>query len=224
MIEINLLPKELQHKGFGFKPDKKLINVVIGGVAIAAVLLLFSYFFQIRKLNSIESEITQFQAQKAALAAEIEKVEEIEQKKAQILARRSAILILNKNREYWVTLLEDLVRRVPEYVWLSNVDQAPAVAAAQPATAQGQAQQPPPPAPKSTIEGYSFSLNALATFLVRLKKSELFNNIEISEIKLQETDKAKAYSFALTCNLAATKLEVSTTESAQASGVAGTQF
>jgi Tfp pilus assembly protein PilN len=225
MLEINLLPKELQRRRFGFKPDKKLINVIAGGVAIALVLFLYSYFFQITALNNLQDEITEYERQRAEYMKEIRKIEDIELKKTQILARQNAIMTLDTNRDYWVKLLEDLVRRVPEYVWITTFDQATAVAApAAPPPGQPNTPRATAGSAKTKINGYSFSLNSLATFLIRLKKSETFNDIEITSIKLQETDKAKAYSFELTCNLVSPGLKVATTETAPQTATAGTQF
>ena len=128
----------------------------------------------------------------------------------------SAIQLLDQNRSYWVKLLQDLVRRVPDYVWLSNIEQNPMVGSTKP----GQTKV----VTKSVIEGYSFSVNAFATFLVRLKKSDMFSNIEITSIKLQETEQAKAYSFSLICNFGMSELPVAAAETAQSAPATGTQF
>ncbi len=218
MIEINLLPKELQYKRFALSVDKNVVFIIVGGLVIAGLLAAYSFVFQTSKLGSLQNDIIQAEEETARYSAEIQKIEDITLKKAQILARMSAIQLLDQNRDYWVVFLEDLVRRVPEYVWLTSVVQNPAAGATagapgtQPATA------------KSTVEGYSFSLNAFATFLIRLKKSDLFNDIELTSIRLEETDKAKAYSFKITCNFAAQKLPAATVETAQQAPAAGTQF
>jgi Tfp pilus assembly protein PilN len=218
MIEINLLPKELQYKRFALSVDKNVVFVIVGGLAIAALLAVYSFVLQAGKLSSLENDILQAENETAKYSAEIQKIEDISLKKTQILARMSAIQLLDQNRNYWVKLLEDLVRRVPDYVWLTSVEQNPAAGArsgtpgAQPAVA------------KSTIDGYSFSLNAFATFLVRLKKSDMFHDIELVSIKLEETDQAKAYSFKITCDFAMPELPAATTETAQSAPAAGTQF
>jgi Tfp pilus assembly protein PilN len=216
MIEINLLPKELQGRRFGFTVDKNVIFILVGGLAIAGLLAAYSFVFQTGKLGALNKDIMQAQTETARYSEEIRKIEDISLKKTQILARMSAIQILDQNRNYWVTLLEDLVRRVPEYVWLTSMEQSPAVGTA--AGAQGAA------GPKSVINGYSFSLNAFATFLIRLKKSDLFYNIELTSIKLEETDQAKAYSFKITCNFVTQEQPPATSETAQTAPVTGTQF
>jgi type IV pilus assembly protein PilN len=219
MIEINLLPKELQHRRFGITVDKNVIIILVGGLAIAGLLAAYSFVFQTGKVRALNKDIMQAQTETARYSEEIQKIEDISLKKTQILARMSAIQILDQNRNYWVTLLEDLVRRVPEYVWLTSLEQNPAVrATAGAAGAQAAA------GPKSVINGYSFSLNAFATFLIRLKKSDLFYNIELTSIKLEETDQAKAYSFKITCNFVTQELPPATSETAQTAPVTGTQF
>ncbi len=219
MIEINLLPKELQYKRFGFSINKNIIYLIISGLAITAMLVAYSFVFQAKKIMSLEDEIMMAQSETAKYAEEINRIEDITVKNTQIVARKTAIQVLDQNRNYWVKLLEDLVRRVPEYVWLTNVEQNPQVGMVQTGGAQGQAQ-----AANSIIEGYSFSLNAFATFLVRLKKSEVFRDVELTSIKLQETDKAKAYFFKLTCNFAMPEMPKATVETAQSPPAAGTQF
>ena len=216
MIEINLLPKELQSKRFGFSIDKNVIFIIIGGLVITSILVVYSFVFQVNKISGLEAEIKQAQEETARYAEEIQRIEEISLKKKQILARMSAIQLLDQNRSYWVKLLEDLIRRVPDYVWLSNIEQNPMVGSTKP----GQTKV----VTKSVIEGYSFSVNAFATFLVRLKKSDMFSNIEITSIKLQETEEAKAYSFSLICNFAMPELPVAAAETAQSAPAAGTQF
>ncbi|OGC89793.1 MAG: hypothetical protein A2W25_02820 [candidate division Zixibacteria bacterium RBG_16_53_22] len=201
MIEINLLPKDLQRKRFSFKLDKNIVVTLSACLAFIAVMAAYSFVFQASKYAKLEKQLAISKAETEKYAPEIAKIEEISRKKDQILSRMSSIQLLDRNREYWVTLMEDLAGRIPEYVWLTNVKQAPAVVQAVTQPGQPAAPTPPPPAVKSSLEGYSFSLNALATFLVRLKKSDFFENIEIASIKLQDVEKVKAYNFKLNCNL-----------------------
>jgi Tfp pilus assembly protein PilN len=138
----------------------------------------------------------------------------------------SSIQSLDRNREYWVALMQDLAERVPEYVWLTLVKQAPSVPLTLPTPPNQAAPKPVIVAATaaSSIEGYSFSLNALATFLIRLKKSDMFDNIGLSSVKLQEIEKINAYSFKLTCNFMSTWGSRADTETAQAAGSQVNQF
>lgn len=213
MIEINLLPKDLQRRRLSFKLDKNIVLALSTCVGLLAVMLLYSYVFQAGEYSSLDKELATARAETARYAPEIAKIDEISKKKEQILARMSSIQVLDRNREYWVSLMGDLAGRVPEYVWLTAIKQAPRAVA--PANASTGAPAPPP-AGKSSIEGYSFSLNALATFLVRLKKSSYFDQVEIASIKLQELDKASAYNFKLNCDLVSEVVQNLDVQTAQA--------
>jgi Tfp pilus assembly protein PilN len=200
MIEINLLPRDLRRKRFSFKLEKGIVVALSAALALIAVMAAYSFVFQAGKYTKLEKQLAQAKAETEKYAPEIAKIDEIGRRKEQILARMSAVQVLDRDREYWVTLMEDLAGRVPEYVWLTNVRQAPKVVQAV-AQTPGATPTPPPTAAKSTLEGYSFSLNSLATLLVRLKKSDFFDNIEIASIKLQDVEKTRAYNFKLNCDL-----------------------
>jgi Tfp pilus assembly protein PilN len=227
MIEINLLPKDLKRGRLSFKLDRNLVMAFSGAAALLGVMLIYSFFFQQRTISSLEKQLAISKAETSKYTSEIVKIDEIGKKKEQILARMTTIQLLDKNREYWVSLLEDLAPRVPEYVWLTTIRQAP------PVSATPAAQQPPNAAPaastsqtasKSTIEGYSFSLNSLATFLIRLKKSDYVDKIEISSIKLQQVEKAEAYNFKLNCDLVTPAAENLDVQTAQAINEIQNQF
>jgi type IV pilus assembly protein PilN len=220
MIEINLLPKELQWKRFRITFDRTFLIILGAGAVILVAMAIYSYVFQLSMISSYEAKVRNAEAEVARFSEEIKKIDEIQMKKQQIIDRMTAIQILDQNRSYWVELMEDLVRRVPEYVWLTSFQQSPVAVKAGAATAGST----PMSAANSSVEGYSFSLNALATFLIRLKKSEKFDRIEISSISLQENEKAKAYFFKLTCNLDAPGQPRPMPETEQAPGASGTQF
>jgi Tfp pilus assembly protein PilN len=214
MIEINLLPKELQKRRFGPTLDKNIVYALAGGLGVTFVLILITFFFLIAKYNNLQKQLEEAKAEAAKHASEIAKIDEITAKKNQILARMSAIEVLDRNRDYWVNLMEDLALRVPEYLWLTSVEQSSSAESAAPPQASRISVG-------SSIEGFSYSLNSVATFMVRLKKSKIFENIQMSSVKLQEADKIKAYSFRLTCNLADLTDSVRAEAAEQASKPAG---
>lgn len=224
MIEINLLPKELQGRRFRISVDKKLVVLLVVGAAVILGLASYSFVYQAGKISSYKKNIAGFKAEADQFASEIRTIDEINEKKKQLSIRMTAIDLLVKNRDYWVNLMEDVARRVPDYLWLTLVQEASAATVARtPGTPAGAAA----PAAKSAVEGYAYSLNAIATFLVRLKKSEMITNIEITSIALQESDKAKAYFFKLTCDFNVPRMTVPTETVEQqttAGGTAGNQF
>jgi type IV pilus assembly protein PilN len=203
MIEINLLPKDLKRGRLSFKLDRNLVMAFSGAAALLGVMLIYSFFFQQRTISSLEKQLAISKAETSKYTSEIVKIDEIGKKKEQILARMTTIQLLDKNREYWVSLLEDLAPRPPNAAPAANTSQT---------------------ASKSTIEGYSFSLNSLATFLIRLKKSDYVDKIEISSIKLQQVEKAEAYNFKLNCDLVTPAAENLDVQTAQAINEIQNQF
>ena len=67
-------------------------------------------------------------------------------------------------------------------------------------------EQPPavvavPTMRSAEVEGYAFTLNALASFMIKMMRSDYFDEVELvssDEVKFQDH---KAYNFVLTCNL-----------------------
>ena len=217
MIEINLLPKELQWKRFSFKLDKKLVILMVTGAIVLLALAGYSFVYQAGQIDTYHKNIASLKAEADQFSEEIKQIEDMNAMITQMTARMTAIEILDRNRGYWVDLLEDVIKRVPDYLWLTSVKDAAATVVA--SRTPGQAAAPS----KSTIEGFSFSLNAMATFIIRLKKSDIIKNVEISSINLEEAEETKAYFFKLTCDFNAPAV-AAPSEVAQAKGTAGGQF
>jgi hypothetical protein len=57
------------------------------------------------------------------------------------------------------------------------------------------------PTNKVTIEGYSYSLNSLASFLIQLMASDYFKNMELEYVKRAEVKQHKIFSFQLVGDL-----------------------
>ncbi|HVP36861.1 MAG TPA: PilN domain-containing protein [Terriglobales bacterium] len=214
MIEINLLPKDLR-KGKGVFTFKKNTAYLLGGGGILLILLIFISILQGVRLQSLNRKIAEGQRRKEELKESIRLVDALEELKTKILQRLSAIEALDKDRSTWVDIMEDLSSRIPDYLWLSAFKEIPPVT---PVAAPGvqnpegetadtlkktQAPAVPPPdlGRKVTIEGYTFSLNSLATFMINLMRSSYFKNIELNYVKLTDLEKQKAYSFQLTSDL-----------------------
>jgi Tfp pilus assembly protein PilN len=203
MIEINLLPKELKRKGRGFAFDKNLIylGMVVGGLVILFVVV---SIFQSFKLKVMDKKIAEAKKRTEELRKNIELVDALTDLKDKLLRRMSAIETLDKNRATWVQVLEDLSQRVPEYLWLSVLreeEEVPESQTGAEADTSGQQALPLTPTKKVNIEGYTYSINSLALFLIQLTRSDYFMNMELQFIKKSETEKQKTFSFGLSGEL-----------------------
>jgi Tfp pilus assembly protein PilN len=204
MIEINLLPKELRRKGRKFAFNKNLIYV---GMAAGVLIVLFVVIsiFQTFKLKALDQKIADAKKRTEALKKNIELVDALSDLKDKLLQRMSAIENLDKNRATWVYVLEDLSGRVPEHLWLSLLKEEEQPASeSQAGTGVDTTTKKTslfPPTKKVTLEGYAYSINSLALFLIELMKSDYFKNMDLRFIKKSEMEKQKIFSFGLSGDL-----------------------
>jgi len=203
MIEINLLPKELKRKGRRFAFDKYLIY--LGTVAgILVVLFVVISILQSFRLKALDKKIADAKKRTEELKKNIELVDALIDLKGKLLQRMSTIETLDKNRATWVYILEDLSQRVPEHLWLSLLKEEESASISPKGTEADTTKEKtllPPAANKVTIEGYTYSINSLALFLIELMKSDYFKNIELQFIKKSEAEKQKTFSFGLAGDL-----------------------
>jgi Tfp pilus assembly protein PilN len=196
MIKINLLPKEYQKKRFSVALDKNTMYVIAGGAAVLILLVAYTFFFQILPLNKLQENIEYAKLESEKFNDEIRLVNELKQQKNLILTRMGTIEELDRGRDAWVNVISDLGSRITDYLWLTGFSQTPV----------GDQTEGSVPA-ATTIEGRSFSINSLATFLIRLKKSPYLSNVDLVSVELKEEQAGmnaaayEAYSFKISCNL-----------------------
>ena len=202
MIEINLLPKELQKRTGGLALPRTAIYMLAGMAGLAAVLAGLTVMQKMRIAN-IQKKITEAKVREAKMQKDIQLVDALTELKGKILERMAAIDGLDQNRSAYVRFLEDLSGRVPEYLWLSNFREGSGGAVAQPAQPRGggPAQPAASSGAKTVMEGFSYSLNSLATFMIQVKKSPFIKNVELSFAKEQKLENSRLYNFQLTCDL-----------------------
>lgn len=203
-IEINLLPRELRKRRPGISFDKSL--TLIAGLAVVLVVAFVGMnVFQSIKLKALNNKIVQAQRRAEELKKNIELVDALTEVKDKVLQRMSAIEALDRNRAVWVRVLEDLTRRVPDYLWLSLLEEEESQSTAVADSGVDSAivlSQPPSPAKKRvTMEGYSYSLNSLASFLIELIGSPYFKNMELQYVKRAEVEERKTFTFQLVGDL-----------------------
>ena len=203
-IEINLLPRELRKRRPGISFDKSL--TLVAGLAVVLVVAFVGInVFQSMKLKALNNKIAQAQRRADELRKNIELVDALTDVKDKVLQRMSAIEALDRNRAVWVRVLEDLTRRVPDYLWLSLLEEEEPQSTAVPGSGVDSTivlSQPPSPAKKRvTMEGYSYSLNSLASFLIELIGSPYFKNMELQYVKRAEVEERKTFTFQLVGDL-----------------------
>jgi Tfp pilus assembly protein PilN len=202
MIEINLLPKDYRKGTSSLSFGKSGLYAVAGAIAVIAVLVGVS-FYQMRQLSKLEANIERANVRANMLRADIQVVDALTDVKGKIQRRMAAVERLDRHRSAWVRILEDVAKNVPEYVWLSEFrEQAPSATGTSDTAKAKTAESSAMPTRSIEVRGYSFTLNALAAFMIRMMRSDYFDDVELLDTRdTIFTDNEKAYNFSLTANV-----------------------
>ena len=188
MARINLLPWRAERR----KSRQKEFAGMLGLSALAGILVAFLivslYNGRISSQNGrneyLRGEITKVDAQ-------IKEIDELDQKKAKLLARKEVIEQLQSNRSQMVHLFDSLVRTIPDGVTLTAIKQEGDIL---------------------TLEGNAQSNARVSAYMRNLEVSGWMTKPDLSIIEVKKDEKAPAaaagisrtlpYSFALKVQLA----------------------
>jgi type IV pilus assembly protein PilN len=178
MARINLLPWRAERR----KLRQKEFVTMLGMAALAGVVLWFLvntyYNNQISGQNErnayLKDQITQVDKQ-------IKEIEELDKKKAKLLARKEVIEQLQANRSQMVHLFDSLVRTIPDGVTLTSIKQ------------EGD---------KLTLTGRSQSNARVSTYMRNLEGSGWMTKPDLSIIEAKAGDPGLPYTFTLSVMLA----------------------
>lgn len=216
MIQINLLPKEYLKNKRVFAVGKSGIYVVAGSVA-AVALLAGVTFWQMHQVSVLDENIARANQRAAMLRQDIQMVDALSDVKTKITLRMQAVERLDRHRTVWVRLLENIAQDVPEFVWLGEFRQTDLQLAKKDGGPSANDPNGMPAgsnasAAKGTgidtsmihpveIDGYAFTLNAVAAFMIKLMQSDYFENVElVASNDTKFSDNERAYAFTLSAN------------------------
>jgi len=209
MIRINLLPKQYQKRSGGFHLGKQGKYAV---AAVAGVIIMLGgiTFYQMHQIDELEGQMEIARNRTMQLQQDIQLVDALMDIKTKITDRLEAVERLDRHRSTWVRILEDLSRNTPDFVWLTNFVEKPKAPAAPDTTANAsagaaasaQAQQASIPSVRDVdIEGYTFTLNALANFMIKMMRSNYFDQVDLATVSEIEFGEQKAYNFKMSCQV-----------------------
>jgi len=203
MININLLPKRFTKRSAGISFGKNGIYTIM---VAAGVLLMFGAVsgWQLYKTKELRGQMEIAKARTAQLEKDIQMVDALMDIKAKITDRLEAVERLDRHRSSFVKILEDISTDVPDFVWLSKFsEKIPLVSNAAAKSNDSTAVVNPvqPTVKPAEIEGFSFTLNALASFMIKLMRSSYFDEIDLVSTQETAIGKQKAYNFRLSCNV-----------------------
>jgi len=202
VIEVNLLPKGYRKKGFNLSLGKTGVYLAAGAAGI--ILMMFGItFFQMNQISELEQNIDRARQRASMLQKDIQMVDALVDIKGKISTRMRTIDKLDSHRSSWVRILEDLGRNVPEFIWLSRfeetaLDAKPADESSNQASEQTNVI---PTVRPVEIEGYAFSLNSLASFMINMMRSDYFDEVELTSIDEVTFGEQAAYDFVISGRL-----------------------
>lgn len=181
MMRINLLP----HREIRRKQQQQQFLAALGAVAIAGAVLAYGGYYildsehvnQVNRNKYLTEEI-------AKLDKEIEEIVRLKEQTASLLARKQVVETLQGNRSETVHLLDQLVRQLPDGMYLRTVKQ------------QGG---------KVTITGVTQSQARVSTLMRNLESSQKLGNPALVEIKASSQGAVRSNDFTMTVAIVRSK-------------------
>ncbi len=177
MARINLLPWRAERRKLRQKEFTTMLGLAAGVAALVSFLIVSYYNGQIEgqenRNNYLREQITLVEAQ-------IAEIEELDKKKANLLARKEVIEQLQASRSQMVHLFDQLVRTIPEGVRLTSIKQNGA---------------------ELTLEGRAQSNARVSSYMRNLEESGWMANPDLTVIEAKGDDKGLPNMFSLKVTL-----------------------
>lgn len=206
MIEINLLPKEFRKKTFDFSLGRTGVYFIGGAVGI--IIMLFSItFYQKSQLSELESNIQRAEQRASMLRKDIQVVDALMDVKDKISDRMRAVERLDRHRSAWVSVLQDISYNVPEFIWLGHFSESSVKKSKKPGDKPKDDKTDQSTGNslfdvrEVTLEGYAFTLNALAKLMINLMRSDYFDEVELVSTEEKKLEGQKVYNFVINSRL-----------------------
>jgi type IV pilus assembly protein PilN len=177
VARINLLPHRAERR----KRAKQHFFVVSGGTAIVGVLivgLIHSYYAE--RISAQEGRNAFLKSEIAKLDKEIAEINKLRDEISALLARKQVIETLQADRAQTVHLLDELVKQMPEGVFLKSVRQT---------------------GNRIQLVGYSQSNARVSTLMRNIESSKWLGGPELIEVRAAPLDKRKVSEFTMFLSL-----------------------
>ena len=183
MIRINLLP----HREEKRKARRQQFYSLLVMVTVLGAMIVFLVYTVISGYVSTQESKNEFLKQKiAVLDKEIEQIKRLKEQTQALLARKQVIESLQRDRAEAVRLLSELVKQMPEGVYIRSLRQEGV---------------------KISLGGYAQSNARVSTLMRNIEASPWLENPRLIEIKAVQVDKRRLNEFNLEAALKRAPLE-----------------
>ncbi len=174
---VNLLPHRAERR----KRAAKHFGIVAGGcVAVGAGIVLLVHLYFAERLAVQESRNTFLKSEIAKLDTEIAEINKLKEEIRALLARKQVIETLQADRAQTVHLLDELVKQMPEGVYLKSLSQKGG---------------------RIALIGYAQSNARVSTLMRNIEASHWLGAPELIEVKAASVDKKRVSEFSLNMSL-----------------------
>lgn len=183
MIRINLLP----HREMRRKQQQEQFFILLAGFAAIGVAIWFVVHTYLSDALDEQSNRNKYlQAEIVKLDKQIEEIKTLKEQIASLLARKKVVETLQGNRSEVVHLLDQMVRQLPDGIYLKSIKQT---------------------GNKVTITGFTQSQARVSTLMRNLEGSRQLENPGLIEIKAATQGGARINEFTMTIDITRSKPE-----------------
>ncbi len=177
MAKINLLPWREERR----QQQTKEFYILLGISAALALLVFGLAYYYFDQSTKFQNQRNAFLTNKISeLDRQIAEIDKLEAQKASLIARQQVIEELQANRTQMVHLFDELVKTIPNGVFLEKITQSGSVI---------------------SMEGYSQSHSRVSDYMRRLDESAWFTKVELDYIKADSTLTTHEQKFKLSVRL-----------------------
>lgn len=181
MMRINLLP----HREIRRKQLQQQFFASLGAVAIVGAVLAWGGWYFLDREHDNQLDRNKFLTTEIAkLDKEIEEINRLKEQTASLLARKQVVETLQGNRSETVHLLDQLVRQLPDGMYLRSIKQQGA---------------------KVTVTGVTQSQARVSTLMRNLESSQKLEKPALVEIKATSQGTTRANEFTMNVSIVRSK-------------------
>ena len=159
MIRVNLLPHREQKRQ---ARQRQFISLAIGLAILSLAIILLVHVVIGTQIETQESRNNLLKSEIAKLDDQIKEIDKLREQTQALLARKQVVETLQTNRTEAVHLLDQMVRQLPDGIYLKSLKQTGA---------------------KVTMVGYAQSSARVSTLMRNIESSPWLQNPELVEIK-----------------------------------------
>jgi type IV pilus assembly protein PilN len=177
MVRINLLPHREQKRQ---ARQRQFVSMAIGLAVLALAVVGLVHVVIAARIENQNGRNALLKTEIAKLDEQIKEIDKLREQTQALLARKQIVETLQSNRTEAVHALDQLVRQLPDGVYLRSVKQN---------------------GPRLTLIGYAQSNARVSTLMRNIESSPWLGSPELVEIKSVALDKQKVNEFTLNLKL-----------------------